>query len=244
MINVSRTITCIAVDDEPLALDLLEANIRDIPFLELKAKFTSAVNAHVYLNEHSVDLLFLDIQTPGMTGIELSRALSFPPMIIFTTAFDHYAIESYELSAVDYLLKPIDRARFVSACEKAKQRKLIISTNELNQQVIIPSEYEKILLFLKDIIYVQGMKDYVKIFTSNNLKPILTRMNLKGIEQLLNSELFMRVHKSYLVNTEYVSVISSRHIKLNEVKIPLGENYKYTLNQKFRLSGSSNNKNI
>ncbi|MBI3136271.1 MAG: response regulator transcription factor [Bacteroidetes bacterium] len=219
-------ITCILIDDEPLALALLKGNVEAIEWLELKATFTSSKKALDYLSVYTTDVVFMDIQMPAMTGIELSKHLGKETAVIFTTAFDHYAAESYNLNAVDYLLKPIDQDRFRTACEKAREK--INRLRDLSRQktILVSSEHEKYVIHLDDILYIEGLKDYVKIFLVQQPKPLLTRMNLKAMEELLSSGSFSRIHKSYIVNKSKISQFNSRCVVINGVEIPLGDKYK------------------
>ena len=221
-----KILKCIAVDDEPLALDLLKDNIKRIGYLNLVASFSNGAEALNYLSSNKVDLIFLDIQMPKLTGIELSKKLNQHQMVIFTTAFEHYAVESYSLNAIDYLLKPIDYTRFEKACEKAYDADKMKEIALKNQYIIISSEYEKIKIDHKDILYIQGMKDYVKVYLTNKSKPILTRMNLKTIFDTLDSNHFARIHKSYIINLSKVDRVKGNTLQLGENTIPIGVAYK------------------
>lgn len=220
-------ITCIIVEDEPLAQKLLEDNIQGIPYLELKGIFSNTIDATNFLLENKVDLLFLDIRLPGKSGIEFSRELEKECMVIFTTAYDEYAVEGFEVNAVDYLLKPIAKERFLQACEKAKEyaglREMAKSDNAF---MFIRSEHKTIKIETKNILYVEGLKDYVKMYVEGNSKAILTRMNLKGIEGLLPEKIFCRVHKSFIVNIQRVKEFGKDYVEITGKKIALGETYR------------------
>ncbi len=174
-------LNCYAVDDEPLALELISGNIKRVDFLNLVGTNTSPKKALEFLKSNKVDLVFLDIQMPGLLGVDLAKQLSPDTQIIFTTAYDNFAAEGYNLNAVDYLLKPIDFQRFQRACEKAKDLFEWKANKEKTKFILIHSEHQLIKIQLDDLLYVEGLKDYVKIFVLNQEKPILTRMNLKGM---------------------------------------------------------------
>jgi len=227
-------IKCIAVDDEPLALELMKDNISRIPFLKCEATFGSAIKAAEYLKDNKVDLAFLDIQMPGLTGIELAGKLE-ETMIIFTTAYDEYAVKGFDVAAVDYVLKPVVFNRFEKACNKAKEFHLLKnSTANTEQSIIIRSEHKTIKILLSNILYVEGLKDYVKVFTTTDEKPILTRVNLKGFGEQLSDVTFKRVHKSYIVNFSKVTGIGADVILLDKIEIPLGDSYKTEIKPLFK----------
>ena len=193
---------CIAIDDEPFALAILADDLRRFPYLDLQATFSNAFDADLWLKTHSVDLIFLDIQMPTLTGTQFLRRLPQPLMVIFTTAYEQYALEGFELNVVDYLLKPIPFQRFEKAVLRAKE------LFELRQKVETPavaergfffvfSEYKEIKIYFDEVNYVEGLKDYVKIYTTQQPKPILTRLNLKAMEAKLPEEQFGRIHTSF-----------------------------------------------
>ncbi len=226
-------IKCIAVDDEPLALELIAYNIKRVPFLKCVATFNSAIKANEFLKNNPIDLVFLDIQMPEQSGMEFAKELN-KIMVIFTTAFDKYAMEGFEVAAVDYLLKPIVFERFEKACVKAKEIfELKQFFPEEDPVIIIRSEHRVIKLLLKNIIYIEGLKDYVKVFTIDSEKPILTRTNLKGITGLLPQQLFKRVHKSYTINFAKITTLETDSICLGKTRIPLGDAYKNQVKKDF-----------
>lgn len=226
---------CIAIDDEPLALELIVDNIKRIEFLECIGTFNSAIKAEEFINSTSVDLLFLDIQMPAMSGVEFARKLN-DKMFIFTTAFENYALEGFELSAIDYILKPIRFDRFEMACAKAKEWFELKRSDNQNKEnsIIIRSEHSFIKLMYADVLYIEGLKDYVKIHVKNSSKPHLTRCNLKTIGDKLPFNKFKRVHKSYIVNTDSITKIETDKIQLSSLSIPLGEAYKNELRSLFK----------
>ena len=200
--------TCIIVDDEPLAVKLLESFVARTPQLELKGAYTDSVEAIAALRQQPIDLVFLDIQMPDMDGMEFARSISsssslhLPPstMIIFTTAFKEYAFDSYEVSAVDFLLKPIRYNKFLTAVEKAEARMTSVGwSSPLHSSVFIRVDGELRQLQFDDILYVSGMKDYVMFYLESQLRPLITHMTMKAVEDMLPADRFLRVHRSYIV---------------------------------------------
>jgi len=222
---------CIIVDDEPLALNVLESYINQTPFLELEGKFTNAVKALNYLSEHPVDLLFLDIQMPDMTGLELLNGLDVRPSLIFTTAYSEYAMEGFKADAIDYLLKPIDYPDFLKAAKKAREWITAKKGEHIQIQankdfLFIKSEYKIIRINFSDIRYIQGMSEYVKIHLTTG-KPIMSLLSLKSLEAQLPESQFMRVHKSFIVNLQTINVIERNEIVYDDgTIIPVSTQYK------------------
>ena len=219
---------CIVVDDEPLALDLLESYVRKTPFLELAGKYSSAVQAMKELANQQVELIFLDIQMPELNGLEFSRMLPPETCIIFTTAFDQYAIDGYKVNAIDYLLKPISYPDFLQAANKAlHQHELMHHTpqDEIDS-IFVKSEYKLVQIELRKILYVEGLKDYIKIYEEDNPKPVLSLMSMKAMEDLLPPSQFMRVHRSYIVRKDKIRVIDRRRIVFGKTYIPISDSYK------------------
>ena len=230
---------CLAVDDESLARKLLAENIRQIPFLELVDTCKNAFEAMEVLQREAIDLMFLDIQMPGMMGTRFLQSLREKPMVIFVTAYAHYAVESYELEVIDYLMKPVSLDRFTRAAYKAletRQRELAgnpAAVSPAGSLPVVPPpaagaffvnvEYALVKITIADIRYVEGMKDYVKIFLTTQNRPVLTRATLKSIEEKLPAEGFMRVHKSYIVNLSRIESIRSHQLTLGEQEIPVSE---------------------
>jgi len=241
------TLNCIAVDDEPLALGLVCAFIEKTPFLNLVGRYSSAVEALQGLHNGEVDVLFLDIQMPDLTGIELARVLekssnaSTTPRIIFTTAFNHFALEGFRVDALDYLLKPFNYEEFLRAASKAKTyfelvRKAENGTNPVASPPLHPSppeeylflkvEYQLIRVAYADILYIEGLKDYVKVHLKNETKPLLSLTSLKSLEEKLPSHRFMRVHRSYIVGLEKIEAISKTSIQIGNAVIPVSDQFK------------------
>ncbi|TDE03462.1 LytR/AlgR family response regulator transcription factor [Flavobacterium hiemivividum] len=237
--------TCIIIDDEPLAREGLQSQIEELSQLQILGKFSSALTAMDFLKIHSVDLIFLDIQMPKVTGLEFAEQVSKETLIIFTTAYSQYALKSYEFDAIDYLLKPIDKNRLEKAIKKA-----VIYYNLLAESTIkniiegstddflfIKSDRKYYRVKFQDIRFIEGLKDYVVIYTQD--QKLITAMNLKTIHQKISSKSFLRVSKSYVVNTDYINSFDNHSIYIKEFEIPLGEVFK---DEFFRIySGESLN---
>lgn len=219
-------LNCAIVDDEPLALDLLESYVNKTPFLTLTGKYSSAVQAMKEMPENKVDLLFLDIQMPELNGLEFSKMVESHTRIIFTTAFNQYAIDSYRVSALDYLLKPISYVDFLQAANKALQWFELIQRPEEIESIFVKSDYKLIQIELKKILYIEGLKDYIKIYTEEQHKPILSLMSMKAMEELLPPSHFMRVHRSYIVQKDKIRVIDRGRIVFDKTYIPVSDSYK------------------
>lgn len=225
-------ITCIIVDDEPMALRLVETYVEKTPFLELKNKFSNAIEAMEFLKTSPVDLLFLDIQMPDLSGIEFSKMLPKETRVIFTTAFDQYALEGFKVEALDYLLKPFDYAEFLLAANKArtwfsliKDKQEPVVSNE-KEFLFVKSEYKQLRIKLADVLYFEGLKDYIKIWLKDNPKPVLTLMSLKSLEEELPESQFMRVHRSFIVSLKNIKVIERSQIIINKQRITVSDHYK------------------
>lgn len=229
-------ISCVAIDDEPLALDLIKDYTRKVPFLELRATFDNAIESIEYLKNNKIDLLFLDIQMDELTGIQLLHVLKDKPLVIFTTAYDSYAVTGYELDAIDYLLKPISFERFMKAAEKvydrmsAKQNtgtavKEVVTVNgNTDDYFFVKTEFHLEKLKFSDILYIEGMGDYLMIHTQT--KKIMTLQNFKKAEEVLPEGNFCRVHKSYMVALDKIESIERNRIKIGSALIPISDSYK------------------
>ena len=221
------------VDDEPMAVNLVESYVEKTPYLTLKKKCNSAIEAMQFINSEPVDLLFLDIQMPDLTGLEFSKMLPKNSRVIFTTAFDQYALEGFKVEALDYLLKPFDYAEFLTAANKALEwfsmvrgSKSTSIVSEEKEFLFVKSEYKQLRIKLADVLYFEGLKDYIKIWLKDNPKPILTLMSLKSLEEELPETHFMRVHRSFIVSLKYVDVIERSQIIINKQRITVSEQYK------------------
>jgi DNA-binding LytR/AlgR family response regulator len=221
---------CIAVDDEKWVLDLLVDNISRVPFLQLAGRCKNALEAIDLLHKEPVDLVFLDIQMPGLDGIQFVQSLQHPPMIIFVTAYKQYAWDGFELAAVDYLLKPVSFERFLKACNKAHElfrlQQKTAAPQELPNHFFVYVEYNQVKITMADIVYIEGMKDYVKIFLTTAAKPVITKMSLKALEDKLLPYRLVRIHKSYIIAADKVTALKRDLICLGTIELPLSENYR------------------
>ena len=223
-------IRVVAIDDEPLALQLVKEYVEKTPFLELAGVFDNPVEAVAFIKSSDVDLVLLDIQMPDLTGTELAGVISGGPKVIFTTAYEKYALEGFRLDAVDYLLKPFSYAEFLKAVQKAEklinlERKELPSLEIRNEFLFIKSDYKIRRIDFSEIHYIEGLKDYVKIFLRGEKKPVLSLSTLKALEARLPEDRFMRVHRSYIVSLETVKVIERGRIVYGEVRIPVTDQY-------------------
>jgi len=228
---MSRILSCLIVDDEPMALHLVESYVLKTPFLKLVRKCNSGFEALNYLNEERVDLLFLDIQMPDFTGLQLAKVVPKSSRIIFTTAFDQYAIEGFKVEALDYLLKPFDYTEFLTAANKAREWFELVHNSktaktENKDFLFVKSDYKQVKIKLGDILCFEGLKDYVKIWIKDNPKPILTIMSLKTLEEELASDKFMRVHRSYIIALDSIEAIERGQILIKEHRITVSDQYK------------------
>ncbi|HZZ74692.1 MAG TPA: LytTR family DNA-binding domain-containing protein [Puia sp.] len=227
------------MDDEKLVLDLLVDNIRHVPFLHLVSRCKNAMEAAEALQKEMVDLIFLDIQMPGLNGLQFLESLPKPPMVIFITAYKEYAFDGFNYQAVDYLLKPVSFERFLKACNKAHD--LFNLQNKPIQKDPVPDyffvyvEYNQVKIMIPDILYIEGMKDYVKIFLSNNQKPVMTRMSLKSLEEKLTGHQFVRTHKSYILSAKKITAIKRDLVCIGAIELPLSESYKADLEKMLSL---------
>jgi len=239
------TLTCLAVDDEPLALELVCTFIKQTPFLQLAGRYTSALEALNHLHQHPVDLIFLDIQMPDLSGTDLARVLDKGqpgqgPRIIFTTAFNQYALEGYRLDALDYLLKPFNYVEFLRAANKA------LAYAELRQKPAAPNpapaeaeeeniflkvEYQLVRVALNDILYIEGLKDYVKVHLQSAAKPILSLTSLKALEEKLPAKRFMRIHRSFIVALDKIQSVTRQSVQIKGVNIPVSDQFKDQFNK-------------
>ncbi|MCB4798898.1 LytTR family DNA-binding domain-containing protein [Tamlana sp. PT2-4] len=228
--------SCIIIDDEPLALELLEDFISNISFLNLVASCSNGFEATNILHEQKIDLIFTDIEMPNFSGIDIIKSLEYTPHFIFTTAYSQYAVEGFNLNAIDYLVKPIPYHRFLKAAKRAHglitDKQPVNTTTIINKPVtnlepfiFVKSEYENIKVNINDIKYIEGLKDYIKIHTKA-AKPILTLNSLKNFEEKLSQENFIRVHKSYIVSINHIQSVQRNRIIIDDKWIPIGISYK------------------
>jgi two-component system, LytTR family, response regulator LytT len=224
-------ITTIAIDDEPLALQLVGGYIEKTPGLKLCGKFDNPLDAIDFMAGENVDLVFVDIQMPDLSGIEFTRSLAKGTKVIFTTAYEKYALEGFRLDVVDYLLKPFSYEEFLKALQKA-QRLIRLEKGALdqiesnNEFLFFKSDYKVKRINFNDILYIEGLKDYVKVFTVNSEKPVLSLSTMKLLESKLPGSKFMRVHRSFIVNLEKIDTIDRSRIVFGKTYIPVSDQYK------------------
>lgn len=229
-----------AIDDEPLALELLADNIRQVPFLNLVASCRNAFEALKVLQTRAVDLIFIDIQMPGLSGLQFISSLEHKPLAIFITAYKEFALEGYELAVVDYLIKPVSLERFVKACNRAleqyelRQQKEHPAATAVSDYLFLPADYSQVKVKLSDIRYIEGLKDYVKIHLKSTPKPQLFRSTLKALEPELPRQQFIRIHKSYLVAIESITAIKKSGLFIGTLELPIGETYREAVDQLLR----------
>jgi two-component system LytT family response regulator len=222
-------LTCAIIDDEPLAAELLESYAKKTPELHLVGVYGSAVEAMKELRNNPVDLLFLDIQMPELSGMEFAGILPKKTKIIFTTAFDRYAIDGYKVNAADYLLKPISYDSFVLSVNRVLERCKVVDRQDVMSAdgfVYVKSEYKLVKINFVDILYIEGVKDYVKIYFRDRRKPVMSLMNMKKLEDYLPKSQFMRVHRSFIVNMSVADMIDRGRIVAGDTFIPVSESYK------------------
>jgi DNA-binding LytR/AlgR family response regulator len=238
---MSGFVKCIIVDDEPMALALLESYVQKTPFLQLVRKCSNAFEALQAVNEEPVDLVFLDIQMPELTGIELSKTLPQRTRIIFTTAFNEYALEGFKARALDYLMKPFGFDQFYNAALRAKewfemvenqsapipvQQAEAVVAEPAKEFIFVKSEYRQLKIMLNEVLYFEGLKDYIKIWLINEPKAILTLMSLKSLEAELPADRFMRVHRSFIIALNKVQVIERNQVLIGKERITIAEQYR------------------
>lgn len=236
---------CIIIDDEPLAVDLLKDFVSKVESLELVNTFNNAIDAISAINKTEVDLIFLDIEMPHFTGIDFIKAIDKKPLIIFTTAYSNYAVEGFDFGAVDYLIKPIPFNRFLKAVVRAQHifmpsepvqnsTPAIVAVDESNNFMFVRAEYENVKINYADILFVEGLKDYVKIYTTDG-KYVLTLMSLIKLENTLSHKGFSRIHRSYIVNLEHIKSIQKNKVLIVDRRLPISESYKTAFFNKINL---------
>lgn len=234
---------CIIIDDEPLAREAMQMLVEENEQLRLLGMFNNATSASSFMEEQSVDLVFLDIQMPGITGIEFARTISKRTLIIFTTAYTEYALDSYEVDAIDYLVKPIEPERFEKAVSKAlsyhlllmKEEKEAIETNASTEYFFVKSDRKYFKVDYADILFIEGLKDYVILQLAE--QRIITRMSMKNISELLPQELFIRVNKSYIVNTRHINSFDNNDIFIGNYEVAIGNSYRDAFFEEFLMKG-------
>lgn len=221
---------CIAIDDEPLALELLEDNINQVPYLKLIAACNNPIEAMKVLQNETVDLIFLDIQMPGLTGLQFIKTVTTNPMFILITAYEKYALEGYELDVVDYLVKPVSLDRFIKACNKAWELHELKTKKQTGSETLtyffINADYSLVKVIFNDIMWIEGLKDYLKIHLKSSSRPLIARMTMKAIEEQLPASTFIRIQKSFIVSKDYITSVRKNSVFINEIEIPVGDIYK------------------
>ncbi|MGN6617687.1 MAG: LytR/AlgR family response regulator transcription factor [Ilyomonas sp.] len=225
---------CIAVDDEPLALELLEDNISKVPYLQLVAQCSNAFEAMKVLQQEQVDLIFLDIQMPGLTGLQFIQSLSIKPMIILITAYEKFALDGFNLDVIDYLVKPVPLDRFIKACNKAWELHQLKTKSKQNakqtpEYFFVNVDYSLMKISFADIIWIEGLKDYIKIHLKSTSRPVVTRMSMKNMEEELPEDKFIRIHKSYIISIANITAVRKNSVFIGETELPVGDNYREAL---------------
>ena len=230
-------IRCIIIDDEPLALQQMEGYIKKIPYLELVAACQSAIEAKEILENEKIDAIFCDINLPELNGLDFVKSLENPPMVVFTTAYSEYAVEGFQLNAIDYLLKPFGCEEMKRAAEKIKKRYDALRTlQEVSQideddAIFLKTEYKIVRINIGQIHYVEAMSEYLRIYLEGNPRPIIVLLSMKKMEERLPSRTFMRVHRSYIINLKMIQEISKNRISLgDDTEIPIGDSYRDQFN--------------
>lgn len=230
-------LNCIAIDDEPFALAILADDLKTIEGIQLIKTFSNTNQVEEFLNQEKIDLMFIDIQMPTQLGTQFLKSLSNPPMAIITTAHEKFALEGFELNVVDYLLKPIAFSRLEQACKKALQLSQIHERGEVERDnyFFVHSEYNKIKIFEKDILYIEGLKDYVKIYLVTEPKPIVTRVNLKSMESKLSQLKFCRIHQSFIVSLDKIKSVQKTKLVVGDLELPIGQKYAEGFSDKYLI---------
>lgn len=239
-------IRCLIVDDEKLALELMEDNVLKVPFLQLAGKCKNAAEAMQIMSREQIDLIFLDIQMPGISGMQFLNSLTNPPMVVIVSAYPNYALDGFNKDVVDYVLKPVAFERFLKAANKA------FELNSLRQQretvkpatpdyLFVNADYSVVRINIPDILYVEGLKDYIKIYVKDQPKAIITRLSMRFMEDKLPAEGFARVHKSYIVALDKIASFKRNRLMLGDVEIPVSDNYKDKVLNYIGLSENSSN---
>jgi DNA-binding LytR/AlgR family response regulator len=223
---------CIAIDDEELALELLADNISQVPYLQLVASFSNPLNALTILQQQPVDLVFIDIQMPGLTGIQFIQSCPATCMFILVTAYEKYALDGYSLNVIDYLVKPVAFDRFVQACNKAhemyrlRNKEVSLSKEPSPDYFFVNVDYSLLKVLYADIIWIEGLKDYVKFHLKHDDKPIVARMSMKALEEQLPPSQFLRIHRSYIVSKAFITAIRKNSVFIQSLELPVGDIYK------------------
>ena len=230
-------IRCLAIDDEPLALRQLESYLKKVPFLDVMGGCQSAMDAMRILEEEEIDAIFIDINMPDLNGMEFVKSLQPPPLVVFTTAYQEYAVEGYKVNAVDYLLKPFGMADIMRAAEHVKERYELLhaataSPVDEDDALFLKTEYKVVRVIVTDIVYIEGMAEYLRIYLDGQEKPLITLLSMKKMEERLRNHAFMRIHKSYIINLRHISEINKSRVILDTgASISIGDSYRERLTE-------------
>lgn len=230
-------IRCLAIDDEPLALRQLKSYLKKVPFLDVMGGCQSAMDAMRILEEEEIDAIFIDINMPDLNGMEFVKSLQHPPLVVFTTAYQEYAVEGYKVNAVDYLLKPFGMADIMRAAEHVKERYELLhaataSPVDEDDALFLKTEYKVVRVIVTDIVYIEGMAEYLRIYLDGQEKPLITLLSMKKMEERLRNHAFMRIHKSYIINLRHISEINKSRVILDTgASISIGDSYRERLTE-------------
>lgn len=227
---------CIAIDDEPFALQLLKDYISQVPYLELVALCEDVFEANKVLQQQEIDLVFTDIQMPRLTGLQFIQSLTERPMFILITAYEKFALDGFNLNVIDYILKPVELSRFLLACNKAWELYQLKKAAKTSPETppayfFVNVEYRQVKVMYKDIAWIEGLKDYIKINLLPPAKPLLVRMSMKGVEEELPSSRFIRIHKSYIVSIDSLTSVRKSSVFIGQLELPVGETYQGVIEQ-------------
>lgn len=233
---------CIAIDDEPFALQLLKDYISHVPYLELVALCEDVFEANKVLRQQPVDLVFTDIQMPRLTGLQFIQSLTERPLFILITAYEKFALEGFNLNVVDYLLKPVELSRFMLACNKAWELYQLRQAKNTNPEIVptyffVNAEYRQVKVIYRDIVWIEGLKDYIKIYFKAPVKPLLVRMSMKSMEEELPASQFIRIHKSYIVSVESITSVRKSSVFIDQKELPVGDTYQSAIEQLTKRRG-------
>lgn len=229
-------IRCIAIDDEPLALQQLASYVKKVSYLELAGTCQSAIEARKLLEKEQIDAIFIDINMPDLNGLDFVRSLDNPPLVVFTTAYSEYAVDGFKANAIDYLLKPFDLSEFKRAAEKVKTQFELLNASQVSQvdeddAMFLKSEYKVVRVNIKDIRYIEAMSEYLRIYTTTLARPVIVLLSMKKMEERLPAVQFMRIHRSYIVNLKKIREVSKNHVTIDaDTSLPIGDIYKETFN--------------
>ena len=229
-------IRCIAIDDEPLALQQLASYVKKVSYLELAGTCQSAIEARKLLEKEQIDAIFIVINMPDLNGLDFVRSLDNPPLVVFTTAYSEYAVDGFKANAIDYLLKPFDLSEFKRAAEKVKTQFELLNASQVSQvdeddAMFLKSEYKVVRVNIKDIRYIEAMSEYLRIYTTTLARPVIVLLSMKKMEERLPAAQFMRIHRSYIINLKKIREVSKNHVMIDaDTSLPIGDIYKETFN--------------